>query len=55
MEEALAYTSWAAGCWMDFDEDGSVTKVVGEGLGRLPAYVLHWAQHMFLCIGLRPS
>jgi hypothetical protein len=32
VEEALAYCCCAAGCWMDFDEDGSVTKVVGEGL-----------------------
>ena len=32
VEEALAYTSCAAGGWMDFDEDGSVTRVVGQGL-----------------------
>jgi len=32
VEECLAYTAVAAGCWMDFDKDGSVTKVVGERL-----------------------
>lgn len=39
VEEALAYTALGAGCWMDFDDDGCVMKLVGE---RLESVDVEW-------------
>ena len=39
VEEALAYTGVAAGCWIEFDEDGCVSMLVG---GCLEAIDVVW-------------
>eukprot|EP00961_Rhodomonas_salina_P063988 860022-Rhodomonas_salina.2 len=35
VEEALAYACAAGGCWLDFNEDGSVSELVGERVGEI--------------------
>ena len=39
VEEALAYTSIAAGCWMDFNGDGAVSMLVGAALEEMDAEI----------------